>query len=267
MIDMIFEKMLKKEQFTYTENKIIEYIIKNRDELNSLTINELAKVTFSSNAAVIRLSMKLGFDGFRDFRTQLLKEMESEKYITNTIDFTLPFYEKESSEQIINNIASLYKESIDIITSGIEPKEIEKIVECINSCRRLFIFAYGDTRITAMNFINKMIKINKYPILATENYEEDVMCSNAEKDDCVLFISYSCTKNLKTEWIKTLQKKKCSMITITSNEESRFFLESDYKILIPDREHDNKIATFYSQLAFQYILSIIYSLIYNKKDK
>ena len=260
---MLFEKMMQKELFTYTENKIIDYIIKNKDELNSLTINELAKVTFSSNAAVVRMCKKLGFNGFRNFRMQLLKEKESEKYITNTIDFTSPFYEEESSGQIINNIASLYKESIDIISSEINSNEIEKIAECINSCKRLFIFAYGDTRITAMNFINKMIKINKYPILATENHEDDVMCSNVEKNDCVLFISYSCKKNLKTEWIKTLQEKRCSIITITSNEESEFFLESHYKILIPDREHDNKIATFYSQLAFQYILSIIYALVYN----
>ncbi|MDO5517828.1 MAG: MurR/RpiR family transcriptional regulator [Clostridium sp.] len=262
---MLFEKMIQKDLFTNTENKIVEYIIKNKDELSSLTINELAKVTFSSNASIIRLCKKLGFNGFRNFRIQLLKEMESEKYITNTIDFTSPFYEEESLGAIINNIASLYKESIDVITSGINSKEIERIAECMNSCKRLFVFAYGDTRITAMNFINKMIKINKYPILATENYEEDTMCSNVEKDDCVLFISYSGTKYLNTEWLETLKKKRCSIITITSNEESRFYKESDYKILIPDREHENKIATFYSQLAFQYILSIIYALIYNSR--
>lgn len=260
---MLFEKMMMKDSFTYTENKIIEYITKNKDELNNLTINELAKVTFTSNAAIIRMCKKLGFDGFRNFRIQLLKEMESEKYVTNTIDFTSPFYEKETTDKIINNISSLYKESIDIITSGINFSEIEKISECINSCKRLFVFAYGDTRITAMNFINKMIKINKYPIIATENYEEEVMCNNVCTYDCVLFISYSGDKNLNSEYLKILKKKKCCIITITSNEESEFFIESNYKILIPDREHENKIATFYSQLAFQYVLSIIYALIYN----
>ena len=35
-------------------------------------------------------------------------------------------------------------------------------------------------------------------------------------------------------------------------------------LIIPHKEKDEKIATFYSQLAFNYILSIIYSLIYKR---
>ena len=42
------------------------------------------------------------------------------------------------------------------------------------------------------------------------------------------------------------------------------FKYSRYRILIPQKEKTEKIATFYSQLSFQYVLSIIYSLLYKK---
>ena len=54
---------------------------------------------------------------------------------------------------------------------------------------------------------------------------------------------------------------------ITANKESRIAKECDYCILLPDMEENHKIATFYSQLAFQYVLNIIYSLLYVKMKK
>ena len=37
--------------------------------------------------------------------------------------------------------------------------------------------------------------------------------------------------------------------------------------MIPHKEKNEKIATFYSQISFQYVLSILYSLLYKKQKK
>ena len=64
--------------------------------------------------------------------------------------------------------------------------------------------------------------------------------------------------------LKILFQKRCKIIVITSNCDNPLVKYSNYHIIIPHKEKDEKIATFYSQLGFNYILSIIYSLIYKR---
>lgn len=56
-----------------------------------MTIKELAQVTFSSNASIIRLCRKLGYKGFRDFKIDFMRYMESLKYVRQDIDFHFLF--------------------------------------------------------------------------------------------------------------------------------------------------------------------------------
>ena len=61
-----------------------------------------------------------GYTGFKDFKLAFIKELESQKYIHQSINFNSPFYQQESISQIINNMSSLYKESIDLINSQLD---------------------------------------------------------------------------------------------------------------------------------------------------
>ena len=259
---LLVDQLKDKEMFTYTELKVIDYILEHSEQFEDLTINELAGNSFSSNATIIRICRKLGFEGYRDFKIAYLKERESQKYVTNNVDFSLPFYQNASSASIINSMSSLYKESIDLINSQLDIKTLDQVVSAILSSKRLFVFAVGDTRITAMNFINKMIKINYYPVLATDHHEELAFCHNMTSEHCALFISYSGHNSTYEDCLKILKGKRCTILSISANERSLIMKAGDYKISIPDKEEDDKIATFYSQFAFQYILNIIYSLIY-----
>lgn len=251
-------------QFTDSQQNVINYIQNNPEKIIYMSIQDLAQETYTSNATIIRICRKLGYKGFKDFKFAFIKEIESQKYIHQSIDFSAPFYQQESISEIINNIGSLYKESIDLINSQLDIPSLEKIVNTLIQSKRLFIYAIGDSKITAMTFVNKLMKINYYPILATENYEEIPMSYNVTSNDCALFLSYSGNHYTYKACLQTLKKKHCQTIAITAHKNSILYKYCDYQLLIPDKEDDQKIATFYSQLTFHYILSIIYSLIYAK---
>ena len=54
---------------------------------------------------------------------------------------------------------------------------------------------------------------------------------------------------------------------LTANKNSPIYDYCDYKICIPDQEKKENIATFYSQLVFEYLLNLIYSLIYRELER
>ena len=106
----ILEQMQEEGDFTDTEKNIIQYILSNPSSLKEGTIGNIAQNTYSSNATIVRLCKKLGFQGIRDFRQAFLVELESNKYIVNSVDYTVPFETKETTDSIINRMYSLYKE-------------------------------------------------------------------------------------------------------------------------------------------------------------
>lgn len=258
----ILEKLYKSEDFTPTEQSIIQYLLENVHLISEMTIQQFALATHSSNAAIIRICKKLGYTGYKDFKLALAIELASSKFIDQTINFSTPFYQSETTREIINDLSSLYRETIQIIQSHINISDIENISHTMSKSQRIFIFAAGDSRITAMNFINKLMKINIYPILATENYEEIAMAYNMTSHDCALFISYTGINERFISCTKILNRKNIPILTLTANEESPLLSHSTLSIIIPHKENNYKIGTFYSQISFQFILTILYSLIY-----
>ncbi|MEG0275800.1 MAG: MurR/RpiR family transcriptional regulator [Coprobacillus sp.] len=263
----LLDSLKKEELFTLSEREVISYLVRNIEYIPSMTIGEIAEKTFSSNATIIRICHKVGCDGFKDFKYQLTKEIESNKYIQQTVDFTVPFDTCETTHEIMNNISSLYKESVDITHASLDPIEIERIVNTIYESKRMFIYSIGDTNLTVKNFINKLMKINYYPVSATDNHEELATSHNVKKDDCVMFVTYRGESSLFLECMQIIKRTGCKIIVITANEKSVLTKFSDYHILLPYKEKDNRIATFSSQLSFHYVLSVIYALIHNKVEK
>lgn len=110
----------QRDLFTDVEWEVVQYIKDNIYKITLMNIGELAKATYTSNATILRTCRKLECDGFKEFKQRLIKEIESQKHMKQTVDFTIPFYSSETVLEIINNISNLYKESIDIINSSID---------------------------------------------------------------------------------------------------------------------------------------------------
>lgn len=266
IIMSLIEQLNNQDLFTRTELEIINFIKENPHLIATMSIGQLANETYSSNASIIRICKKLGFNGYKDFKIEYLRNTESKKYLHDDIDFSFPFRGDEPTLKVINSISSVYKDTIDLINSELNLQDLEAIVDILDKSDRVFIYAVGDSMITAMNFTNKLIKINKFFQIATQNHEEVSFSNFVTNKDCCFFISYNST-NFYLRLLKIILPKNCKIITLTANKNDPLYKYSDYTILIPHKEKNEKIATFYSQLSFQYVLSIIYSLLYKKYKK
>lgn len=258
----IFEDIQKKQNFSETENQILQYIFTNQSEMEKMTINALATRTYSSNASIIRICHKLGFSGYRDFKIAFVRELENKKLVTNTIDYSYPFQIEESTSVIIQNMYSLFKESMNRMHTELDVRVLEQMVNTIENSERIFMFGLGDTKMTIRSFINKLAKINLFPVLATENGEEDYICQSIDSKDCVIFITYTGEHRVFDRCASSLRCRGIKVLVMTSNQESYIAKNCDCCICVPNLEKKERIATFYSQMVFEYVLNLIFSLLY-----
>lgn len=260
----ILEQIQQLERFTDTERAIIQYFLEKGQGIDKMPIQEIAESTYSSNASIIRLCRKLGYKGFREFKVALIRELESKKFVVNHVDYSVPFQPQESTETIVNRIYSLHKESMDAMQSALDIKELDAMVQHLLRARRVFLFGISDVNITLRGFMNKLLKIGIFPILATENTEEGNICPHITKDDCALFVTYSGSHTSYLYCAKILKKNHVPILLLTANPESPIYTYSTCRICVPDLERKEHIAVFYSQQVFIYILNLLYALLYRE---
>lgn len=258
----LLRKMQEEDIFSESEREVACYLLMNPTE--NLTVKELAERTYTSSATIVRMCRKLGYDGYRQFKVEFIKEMESRKYLVETVDYNQPFHGEESVQDIIRNMGMLYKESTDLFLQSLDGKNVARIGKAILEARRIYIYAVGDSMITARAFANKLLKLDIYPILACEFGEGTASSYNVTKRDCAIFLSYSLNYSGFKTCFKILKEKQVPIITITANEKHPITRLSAYKLLIPGKETDFKIATFYSQFAFSFLCDILYSTVYSQ---
>lgn len=254
----LFPKNIK---YTNTEKDVIHYIEHHINDIDNLTITDLAKESHTSNATIIRLSHKVNCNGFKDLKVKIIKERENNHYLNNNVDFSFPFSPIDDPATIKNSIANLYLNSVTVLRDQIDTSKIMKAAEMIMDSNRVFMFGVGDTGITVKSFINKVNKLNIFPIFANVNGEEDHIVIRVRPNDLAVFTSYEDYEREFGYEINEAQQH-CQTFLITSKPNTIYKDKVDLLITIPSEEKEKKVATFFSQFAFEYVFDLIFAFLY-----
>lgn len=256
-------KLENNDDFTSSEKSLASYILANKESALKMNLQDLADCAFVSKPTVIRLYRKLGFESYNEFRISFYQQLAKDNNLI-PVDYNNPFFLHDSTEKIVNNISNLYqgtiKETCDINSSDL----FAKVADLINESDRIFIFAIGDSFIQAKSFLNKLIKINKYPILINENSDTLPNIFNITESDCFLAVSYSGSMLINSlSTLDYLETINCRKILITSSEDDRIILKFNHIIRLPKGEKQyQKIGTIVSQTAINFVFSILYCMLY-----
>ena len=259
----IIEEMSKTNQFSHLEQEIINYIFINNEEIAHMTITELAKNTYSSNSTIIRFCQKLGFKGYKDFKIAFIQDLEKNRTYKENIDVNIPFHIFSSPSEISNNIKAVMSLSIETCYKNLDVKKLYKISEYIFNSQHVFCYASGNSLINLQSFENKLIKLGIYLNIATIRWDAEPYSYYATQKDCAIFLTYSARNETYLKNARILKSKRCPIIVISSNKDSELAKIADFLFIIPHHQSDlDNIAEFYSQVAFEYILNVMYSYIY-----
>lgn len=249
--------------FTTNEISIAAYILSHKEQILPLSIQELARATYTSHSAISRLTHKLGLSGYKEFILKLAREFQQDAHSISNVDVNYPFEYGETPIQVAKEIAELMKETLDKNFAFLEDAQLAKAAEMLNQADKICIYALGDSQIRAKSFQNKLMKINKYAVIATELSEWEYHTVNLTQQDCAIFLTYHglTANNLKAA--QYFARHSIPFITITAAHGTELARLSTLCIQVPkDEVKHAKIGTFSSQISFEYVLNVIYSCIY-----
>ncbi len=247
------------DHFTDSEKEIARYILTNGKDVVKDSISTLAEKTYTSPATIVRLTKKIGLEGYNDFRIRYSAELEKLSLSDNEIDVNFPFTKESSYEEIMNNLILLSHQTLEHTKSLLDEKVLRKVVKMMKKARIIDLYGTENSLLAAALFQNKMTRIGKNVDMRSLDGSQTFLASASAPDHLAIVISYSGETENVIRWVKILKSKHTPLIAITSLGDNQLSHYADIIISTDTREKlFHKIAPFSSILSIEYILSVIY---------
>ena len=254
------------ERFSDAEQSLIEWILNNDGKLLTMSTKELANATYTSPATIVRLCQKLGLKGYNDFKIKYAKEVDKNKKNNMQVSANYPFKKEDSFEKISVSLAQLFKEVIDETQELLNYEDLDKIADALIEADVIDVYSTSLPLICAMDFEKKLMHIGKRINVSSMDGEQEFLVSNSTPRHCAIIISYSGQTEKQINLAMLAKKRKAKVISITSNISSPLAKISDFNICVSSREKNGtKIANFCSRTGINYVLDVLYSIIFVKE--
>ncbi len=238
-----------------------------QEKRRKVDVNFSAPFSAITQGPVLRVIQKAGYPGLSSFHKDVLVQLEQEKRRKVDVNFSAPFSAITQGPQLVGAMKSLFEETVARTAAMLKTADLAHVARSMSKAERIFIYAYGDSAICAQTLINRLAKINIYPILITGHSQELQESWNVTRNDFALFLSYSGASSALARCAAILRSSQVPGALITANPHSLLAQAHWDVITVPAEEKEHVIAGFQSQLSLDFVLSLLYSMIFQADFK
>lgn len=246
-----------------SEKKVAQYILDNPADISHLSIRELGNNSGSSEATVVRLCKILGYNGYKDFKISITKDIaymsrddEGEQYTD--------VEPGDDLKSIIQNISYNNKKSLDDTLEIISYKAIEDTVEAIAAAERIEFYGVGASYIIAFDAVQKFSRINKIAIGYQDPHLQIASASNLKKGDVAIAISYSGETKDTYDSICMAKESGAKTISITKFGQSSISDVCDINLFVSAPEISIRSGAMSSRIAQLNVIDILFAGVASK---
>lgn len=240
---------------------IAEYVLREHATLAERTIADVARETYTSKASVTRFAKALGYDGWRDFIRDFIREVSYEQEHVADVDVNFPFSPGDPDARIIENIGNLAAEAIAETYANLDRGMLSMAVRHLQRSRHVWVFGLNPNHYFAESFCRKLLSVGK-PATAVGHGETGIVARTLGSDDCAIIISYSgnnADANPMAQ-VGAMLANRVRLVALTSGGNNYLRKTIPCVLTIASRERlYSKIANFATEESVNYLLNVLFS--------
>lgn len=246
-----------KDSLTPVEKRIAEYILENLEQIPHLSIKELAELSKTSDASVLRFCKTMGYYGYRNFIVRIsahlgsLDEEEKDSYTD--------IQPGDDLSVIITNISRSNVKSIEDTLSIISRTEIARAVKALRGCKRIVFFGVGASGLVGIDAEQKFSRINKLCHAYIDGHSQLTAATLLEKSDVAIFISNSGDTLEILDSLEIAKRGGATTIAITKYNKSRLAEQADIVLSISTPEVTIRSGAMGSRIAMLTVIDILFA--------
>ena len=260
--NIIAQLRAQKKQFNTTENKLIDYVIRETNLAGESTIQELSLGSGVSTATISRFAKKVGFDSFRDFSVALASTP-----VSTTSDFFGEITDDDDTAAIGQKVFAGATNALNATINNLTPALLDDASQYLIHAKRVGFFGIGGSSIVAFNAYHKFLR-TPLDVIAHPDYDIQLMQAvKLDADDAAVVISHS-GRNKDTLLIaQKLKENGVKVIAITSFADSPLSKAADLVLLSLAEEINFRSESMSSLIAQITIIDTLFTIVGSQLSK
>lgn len=199
-------------ELTAAERKTADYVLKNRDRSQYLSIGELAEESGVAEATVSRFCRRLGYKGYNAFKLAIANAGAPK---LNTAAADKPMRDSDDPIELARKLYAVESEAMLQTLSLLRPTELDRAVAILRSARKVLCMGQGGSMILASEAAHLFSVYDGKFIPVSDSHMQVIAAATLTGEDAVLFFSYSGATKDMMETLSVVRQQKAKIILIT----------------------------------------------------
>lgn len=255
-------------QFTKTEKKIADYILKNSGKVLFMSITELSEECKVAEASVHRFCRKLGAKGYQEFKMKLsLSQLGEDQALQEEYGpgGPGPAVEAGSAEMaLFADILQNHMSAIRETNALLDPEQVGRTVDLMIGADSVQFFGIGDSLLTAEEARNKFIRITPKVRTLSDPHMQAMAASMVTERDLLFFISYSGSTKDNVYVAQIAREAGAKIVVITRFLKSPLTEFADAVLICGSNEGPLEGGSMGAKMSQLHIIDILFQCYYRK---
>ena len=250
-------------KLTSTEQGIVNYILTNPEELEKISSRQLAELTYTSPATVVRICQKLGFSGYSEFKIKYLQEVNQTPRM-DQINRTNPITSEDSLHRIVNKVAALEITAIEQMKKGIDLDQLNRVSELLNQATCIDFYAFDNNLHLAKNACSHFLYAGKQAIIHDSSNAQFMQAFASVEGHVAIIISRTGENPMLYRIATILCEKKIPLLVLTESRHSSLAKISTEHLYLYNVHRFTDMGTILFQTSVQYLFDLLFAILFSR---
>ena len=260
----LIKQLQEQEGFSESERMIATYLLAHFRNLPGMSTRQLAKETFTSSAAIVRFSQKLGFGGYTEFRVKFLADMM--RYMERPHGEELAMTDKDSVHSILDKVTSIEIDSLKETRAMLEPGDFVRALTIINKSDHIDFYAMDNNLDIANMAATGFIMANKCSTVHPAMTMQYLQATGAPKEHVAFFISRTGENRMLLDIAHLLKLRGNPIIVLTAVTQSSLANLADVVFPVATVNSMEELGPRVFLLGAKYVMDILFAVLMTRVD-
>ena len=250
-------------KLTLTEQVIVDYILTHPEELEKISSRQLAELTYTSPATVVRICQKLGFSGYSEFKIKYLQEV-NQTPMMDQINRTNPITSEDSLHRIVNKVAALEITAIEQTKKGIDLDQLNRVSELLNQATCIDFYAFDNNLHLAKNACSHFLYAGKQAVIHDSSNAQFMQAFASVEGHVAIIISRTGENPMLYRIANVLRERKIPLLVLTESRHSSLAKISTEHLYLYNVHRFTDMGTILFQTSVQYLFDLLFAILFSR---
>ena len=242
-------------ELTAAERKTADYVLKNRDRSQYLSIGELAEESGVAEATVSRFCRRLGYKGYNAFKLAIANAGAPKPAAAPD----KPIRDSDDPIELARKLYAVESEAMLQTLSLLRPAELDRAVAILHDARKVLCMGQGGSMILASEAAHLFSVCEGKYVPVSDSHMQIIASATLTEADAVLYFSYSGATKDMMETLTVVREQGAKIILITRFPRSPGAALADVVLQCGSNESPLEHGSVPARIAQLFLLDILFT--------